>query len=150
LKNQAADLQLAKAPESPETVALLLDAERPRDAITVLRRIVERRPERIAAAFKAASTKGDRFDDDGRGYPLVLREIVARARQRLRQLPREYAAEAVWYLFFIPLRVPGETPVPWRDQLRAFLAEYAGTKAALMGELYDFHEGGDSTRATPL
>ena len=143
LKNQAADLQLAKAPESPETVALLLDADRPSHAITVLRRIVERRPERIAAAFKAASTGGHRFDDDGRGYPSVLREIVARARQRLRQLPREDAAEAAWYLFFIPLRVPGETPVPWRDQLRAFLAEYAGTKAALMAELSRLHEGGD-------
>src|SRR5262245_49742348 len=94
LKNQAADLQLAKAPESPETVALLLDADRPGDAIAVLRRIVERRPERIAAAFKAASKNGHRFEDDGRGYPTALGEIVARARQRLRQLPREDAAEA--------------------------------------------------------
>src|SRR5687767_6692561 len=75
LKNQAADLQLAKAPDSPETVALLLDAYRTGDALMVLRRIVDRRPERMGAAFKAASTNGHRFDDDGRGYPSVLREI---------------------------------------------------------------------------
>jgi tetratricopeptide (TPR) repeat protein len=141
LKNQAAELQLVKAPESPETVALLLDADRPGDALTVLRRIVERRPERIAAAFKAASTKGDRFDDDGRGYPSGLREVVARARQRLRQLPREDAAEIAWYSFFLPLRIPGET---WHDQLHGFLAEYAGTKAALMAELSVLYEGGDT------
>jgi tetratricopeptide (TPR) repeat protein len=48
LKNQAADVQLAKAPRSPETVALLLDAYRPSDALAVLRRIVERQPERMA------------------------------------------------------------------------------------------------------
>ena len=85
LKDQAAELQLAKAPESPETVALLLDAYRPGDALMVLRRIVDRRPERMGAAFKAASTTGHRFDDDGRVYPSVLRDIVARARQRLRE-----------------------------------------------------------------
>jgi hypothetical protein len=143
LKDQAAELQLAKAPESPETVALLLDAYRPGDALMVLRRIVERRPERMGAAFKAASTAGHRFDDDGRGYPTMLRDIVARARQRLRELPREQAAEAAWYLFFLPLRIPGETPVPWRDQLRAFVAEYSGTEAALLGELQLLNESGD-------
>ncbi len=143
MKNQAADLQLAKAPDSPETVALLLDAYRIGDALMVLRRIVDRRPERMGAAFKAASTNGHRFDDEGRGYPSVLREIVAKARQRLREVPREQAAEAAWYLFFLPLRVQGEKPVPWRDQLRAFVAEYAGTQAGLLGELWLLDEGGD-------
>jgi hypothetical protein len=143
LKNQTADLQLAKAPESPETVALLLDAYRPGDALMVLRRIVERRPERMGAAFKAASANGHRFNDDGRGYPSVLREIVARARQRLPELPREQAAEAAWYLHFLALPVPGETPVPWPDQLRAFVAEYAGTDAALRAELGLLDQSGD-------
>jgi tetratricopeptide (TPR) repeat protein len=143
LKNQAADLQLAKAPESPETIALLLTAYRAGDALTVLRRIVERRPERIAAAFKAAASNGGRFDDEGRGYPSMLREIAARARQRLRELPREQAAEAAWYLRFLPVRVQGETPVTWRDQLRAFVAEYAGTETALLAELRLLDEGGE-------
>ena len=143
LKDQAAELQLAKAPESPETVALLLDAYRPGDALMVLRRIVDRRPERMGAAFKAASTTGHRFDDDGRVYPSVLRDIVARARQRLREIPREQAAEAAWYLHFLARPVPGETPVSWPDQLRAFLAEYAGTEAALLAELRLLDQGGD-------
>ena len=146
LKNQAADVQLAKAPDSPETIALLLDAYRPGDALRVLRRIVERRPERMSAALRAASAKAHSFDDDGRGYPSALREIVSRARQRLSELPRERAAEAAWYLHFLALPVPGqtrETPVPWRDQLRAFLAEYAGTEAALFAELDLLDEGGD-------
>jgi len=142
-KNRAADLQLAKAPESPETIALLLEAYRPGDALKVLRRIVDRRPERMGAAFKAASAASHHFNDEGRGYPRVLRDIVARARQRLRELPREQAAEAAWYLSFLVLPVQGETPVPWRDQLRAFVAEYSGTEAALAGELRLLDEGGD-------
>lgn len=151
LKNQAADRQLARAPESPETVALLLDAYRTSDALSVLRRIVERRPERIAAAFKVAAANGHRFEDEGRGYPAVLREIVARARQRIRELPREQAAEVSWHLRFLPVRVPGETQVPWRDQLRAFVAEYAGTRTALLGELTLLDEGRDmASRITAL
>jgi tetratricopeptide (TPR) repeat protein len=143
LKNQAADLQLAKAPDSPETVALLMDAYRPGDALKVLQRIVERRPERMGAAFKAASKNAYAFNDDGRSYPPVLREIVARARQRLHELPREEAAEAAWYLLYLALPVPGETHVPWRDQQRAFLAEYGGTQAALFAELNLLDEGED-------
>ena len=143
LKNQAADLHRAQDPESPETIALLLDAYRAGDALAVLRRIVDRHPERMAAAFKAASTKGHLFDDEGRGYPPVLREIVARAQQRLRELPREQAAEVAWYLFFLPLRAQGETPVPWPDLLRSFVAEYAGTEAAVRGELRLLDEGRD-------
>ena len=135
LRNQAADLQLARAPESPETVGVLLDAYRPGDALTVLRRIVERRPERMGAAFRAASGRAHQFNDDGRPYPPVVQEIVAKARQRLRQLPLEQAADAAWYLNFIALPVPGQTPIPWPEQLRAFLTEYPGTQAALRAEL---------------
>jgi tetratricopeptide (TPR) repeat protein len=143
LKNQAADLQLARAPESPETIALLLNAYRTGDALTVLRRIVDHHPEQMGAAFKAATTTGSSFDDEGRGYPSVLRETVTRARQRLRELPREQAAEAAWYLHLVARPVPGETPVPWRDQIRAFVDEYAGTEAALLGELRLLDGGGD-------
>ena len=143
LKNQAADLQLAKAPESPETVALLLDASRPGDALMVLRRIVERRPDRMGAAFKAASTNAHALLDDGRGYGSALREIVARARQRLPELPRDQAAEAAWYLRSLAPPAQGETPVPWLDQVRTFLAEYAGTEAALLAELTLIDQGGD-------
>ncbi len=135
LKNQAADLQLGKATESPEALALLLDAYRPGDALMVLRRIVERRPDRMGAAFKAVSAKGHYIDDEGRGYPSVLREIVARARLRFRELPREQAAEAAWHMLFLPLHVPGKKAAPWPDQLRAFLAEYGGTEAAKLAEL---------------
>jgi tetratricopeptide (TPR) repeat protein len=142
LKNRAADLQLAKAPESPEAVALLLDAYRAGDALEVLRRIAERRPARMGAAFKAASTNAHRFDDEGRGYRSALREIVARARQRLRELRREQAAETAWYLHFLAFPVQGETPVPWRDQLRAFMTEYAGTEAALRAEVTLLEQGG--------
>ncbi len=143
LKNQAADLQLAKDPESPETIALLVDAERFGDALTVLRRIVDHRPERMGGAFKAASTNGHGFDDEGRGYPAVLREIAARARQRLGELPRGQAAEVAWYLSFLPIRVPGETPPPWRDQLRTFVTEYAGTDTALLAEMRILDDGAD-------
>ncbi|HEU4935338.1 MAG TPA: tetratricopeptide repeat protein [Vicinamibacterales bacterium] len=143
LKSQAADVQLAKDPESPEAIPLLLDVDRTGDALTVLRRIVDRRPERMGAAFKAASTNWHRLVDEGRGYPAVLREIAAKARQRLRELPREQAAEATWYLFLLPIRVPGETPAPWRDQLPAFISEYAGTEASLLAELTILDDGGD-------
>jgi tetratricopeptide (TPR) repeat protein len=135
LKNQAADIQLAKAPQSPETVAVLLDAHRPGDALKVLWRIVERRPGGIPAAFKAVSAKAHDLFDDGRGYRSALREIVARARQRLRDLPREQEAEAAWYLRSVDLPAPGQTPMPWADQLRAFVAEYSGTEAAVLAEL---------------
>jgi len=143
LKSQAADVQLAKDPESPEAIPLLLDVDRTGDALTVLRRIVDRRPERMGAAFRAVSTKGHRFDDEGRGYPAVLREIVTRARQRLRELPREQAAEAAWYLLNLPVLLPGETPPPWRDLLRGFVTEYAGTDAALLAELRILDDGRD-------
>ena len=109
----------------------------------VLRRIVDRRPERMGAAFKAASTNGHRFDDDGRGYRTALREIVARARQRLPELTREQAGEAAWYLRFLAFPAPGETPAPQADQLRAFLTEYSGTQAALLAHLSLLDDGGE-------
>ena len=70
LKNQAADLQLARAPESPETVALLLEAYRPGDALMVLRHIVDRRPRALrsrprlradTASTTTAEATGRRF-----------------------------------------------------------------------------------------
>lgn len=143
LKDRAADIQIGKAPESPDTVALLLDAYRPGDALAVLRRIVERRPERMGAAFKAASTNPQRFNDEGRGYVSELRDVVLRARLQLRRLPREQAAEAAMYLPFIDFPVQGRTPVPWDDQLRALLADYGGTQAALMAELTLLDRGRD-------
>jgi len=142
LKSQAADVQLAKDPESPEAITLLLDAYRMGDALMLLRRIVDWRPERMGAAFRAVSTNAHRFDDEG-DYPAVLREIVVRARARLRELPREQAAEAAWYLLNLPVLLPGETPPPWRDQVRAFVTEYAGTEAALLAELRILDDGGD-------
>jgi len=53
LKDQAADIQLAKAPESPNTVALLLDAYRPGDALAVLRRLAPGVPHGSAPGTKA-------------------------------------------------------------------------------------------------
>ena len=141
LTSEAAARQLATAPDSPATLALLLEANRVRAALDVLHRIVERRPERIAAAFEAMQMHGHRFEDAGRGYPGVLRGIIARARARLRELPRNAAADAAWYLAYVDPGEPGVN-VPRHEQLRAFAAEYAGTEAALRAELELLERGG--------
>lgn len=131
LKNEAADRALANAPDSPETFALLLDAYRPGDALKVLRRILDRRPERLGAALKVTSTKSHGFDDEGRGYPEIIRAIVAKARRHVRLLPREQAAEVDWYLRYVDVPVRGEQRAPWRDDTRDFVVKYAGTETAL-------------------
>ena len=143
LKHQAAERQLARAPESPETVAMLLEAHRPGPALDVLRRIVERRPERLADALRAASRHAGRFEDDGRGYPAAIRDIVVKSRQRLRELSREEAADAAWSLAFLNMGGPDEPDVPWRDQLRQFTETWSGTEAGLRAELRRLDESGD-------
>ena len=143
LNNKAADLQLQRAPESPETVARLLEAYRPGEALTVIRLIVDRRPEHIGAAFKAAAAYAHQLNDEGRGYRSRLRDTVARARERLRELPREQAAEAAWHVRSIDFPAPGEIRPPWPEQVRDFATEYSGTGAALAAQLSILGEDGD-------
>src|SRR5262245_21693776 len=95
LEATQAERLLAQAPESVDTLESLLRAERLDDALRVLRRIVDRHPDRIAAAFKAVfEARSDIPDDAAHGYADALQDIIVAARARVATLPREQAARA--------------------------------------------------------
>lgn len=133
LIEKLASERLARAPDSVETLEILLRADRTKNALAVLRRIATNHPSRISAAFEAIARSGYRFlPDEGRGYEAELQQIIAIARTRLRELPREEAAWAARYILGgdMSWRDKGG----WRAAHASFAEEYAGTEAASLGE----------------
>jgi hypothetical protein len=141
----ASDL-LARAPDSVETLQLLLRADRLEDALALLRRIVERHPYRIADAFEVVSYAGRGFyPDEGRGYAEELQRIVRTARLRLSGLPREAAARAARQILHSDTDV-GKTDGGYAAAIRSFVREYSGTEAALLAEVEVIRDDRDQTR----
>lgn len=89
--------RLVAAPDSPETVRLLAVARNLDGMLGALRRIVDTQPRRIADAFEAIGGAAWQFrgdDEQARRNAETLQQIVANARKRLSDLPREEAARA--------------------------------------------------------
>lgn len=135
LRAKAAARAIHEFPDRANSFELLLKSGRHADALTVLQRIVDAHPSDIRAAFASMDIEARMLAaDPARNHADVLRAIIARARQRIGGLPREQAAEAAREL----IRAEGELSLgrgDGRQRLATFVAEYAGTPAALLAEV---------------
>ena len=131
-----AERLLAERPDAIETLEMLLFMERPADAIALMRRIIERRPSDIAQAFTVLRSRPI--------TPLMarlppmeeMRGLLADARARLPELPRDAAADAAFAILLVELEVVGYAERLSRvPPLEAFIGEYGGTPAALLAQI---------------
>lgn len=76
--------RLAQKSYTPETVELLLEADRVEDALRVIRLIVEDHPERIAPTFEIVARPPQRIYNDARPRDLLIvwREVIDEARTK--------------------------------------------------------------------
>ena len=130
---KAAERSLRRAPDSVETLELLLAAQRTEQSLQVLRRIVDQHPRQIAKAFEILSrAPRSSLDDDGLDHQFVLRRIVEVAFGRLAALSREDAARAERRLLMVDHRtVAGSLD----DGFTLFVDKYRGTEAAAQLEM---------------
>jgi tetratricopeptide (TPR) repeat protein len=125
--------RLARAPDTVETLEILLRAKRLKDGLAVLRRIATNHPDRISTAFEALNRSGNPFQpDEGRGYEAALQQIIAIARRRLAELPREEAAWAARHMLGHDTSWRGKGG--WKAARASLAHEYAGTEAASLDE----------------
>jgi len=130
---RAAARRLREAPDSADTLAFLIEAHRIDDALHVLRRIVEKRPEDMARAFEAVSRDSRAFHDQAREYSETLQQLIDAARGKLRSMTAEQAARTERQLLMVDGR-----PLPrnsFTDRLEEFVTEYRGTETALLTEV---------------
>jgi hypothetical protein len=124
---------LVEAPDSPETFRLLAQASRPDDALRTLQLIVDRHPERLAAALKDVSLSTLQLNDT-RGYWQRFQDVVVSAHGRLAGLPREEAAGAERVLMNLDTAFTRDRN-SWPEKLKQFTQQFAGTEAALLTEV---------------
>jgi tetratricopeptide (TPR) repeat protein len=134
-----ADEQLATAPDSVATVRILIEAKNLDGLLVVLRRIVDTHPRRIPDAFASAGEASWQFRGDEaaeRARAETLRGILADARRRLPEIPREEAARAErLFVNLDGLFGNRGSRDEWRTRLTRFVEEYKGTEAALFAEV---------------
>jgi outer membrane protein assembly factor BamD (BamD/ComL family) len=125
------------APDSVETVRLLADVKDQAGLLHALRLIVDTRPQRIADAFEAVREALWGFRGDAEQTKLnaaTLMAIVAAARKRLPELPREDGARAERMLLSVDAQFSSDRN-RWGEILRRFVEQYRGTEAALLAEV---------------
>lgn len=136
-----ANVRLQRAPAAPETLELLAKQDRVAEALGVLRRIVEDRPEQIARALRIVAEYAHIFRaDEARDDVRVARELVAAARSRLSEMPREPGAEAALAVVYAE-RALGPRSNLEASSLRAIARDYEGTEAALLAQVDLITEG---------
>ena len=141
LRAKVAARRLEKAPDDSLTLQLLMDLGRYDDVLKVLRRIVDSRPDDLAAAFKALGFNTRQMLGDGaRNHGETLGPIVAAARRRLAAVSREQAAIAAREIVKVEAELARQTGAG-RSLLTAFVAEYAGTEAAQLAEVDLLEDG---------
>jgi len=127
---------LTAAPDSVETFDLLIRARRFDDALDVLKRIADRRPREIEAAFTIAMAASHEFAGDAvRRRSDVLQDVAARAAATITQLPREEAAPVARALMSFENRFLSKTPADRKQRVSDFVAQWRGTDAALLTEV---------------
>ncbi len=137
LRGRDAAKRLVEAPDDPDTVRLLMELRRYPEALKVVRRIVDTRPESMARAFEALGVGiGVREigADAAHDYRDMLTSLVADAQRRASSLPREQAAQLQRRLVTVKSELSIGSNV-WRSLLTSFVNEYAGTEAALLAEV---------------
>lgn len=132
---EAAASALQTAPDRAATFDLLVKAGRTAEALTVLERITATRPAEMKAALPALDFAArDIGTDAAHDYADRLRTSVAAAKRQLPGLDREAAAEIARVL----VSVENELNIKqndWAQRLQAFVAEYTGTREALLAEV---------------
>jgi len=136
LSAKEASARLVDAPDASETVALLLTHERVDDALAVVGRIVATQPGRIADAFAAISRSASMaLRDQSRGYDGRIRDLIAAARARLPELPKEAAARLARQLLSADNLVTRGGSQGYEARIRQFVQDYAGTEEASLVEV---------------
>jgi len=145
---RAAKRRLREAPDSVDTLDLLIKAHRTEDALRVLRRIVEKHPEDMARAFEAVSQDSFSFHDQAREYSGTLHELIDAARGRFSTMTAEQAARTERQLLMVDGRpLPGNS---FTERLKQFVTEYQGTETALLTEVDIILFSGTSARQLQL
>jgi hypothetical protein len=135
VRARAADEAFRKEPVSARTFDLLFKSGRTADALGVLEQIVQSRPAEMHVAFRAVGYRGREIaSDKAYDYAARLRAVAVAARTRLPTLPREEAARIAGELVTVESELEIETR-SWRPRMEAFVAEYAGTHAALLAQV---------------
>ncbi len=126
---------LRDAPAGPETFEMLVYMERWQQAAVVLGRLIQSAPSQLARPFELLlSRKALRLSRRGDGDDPVP-GLITEARAQLGRLPRADAARVERALVLLEAG-GGAPPQPSRSAaLREFIAQYAGTDAALEAEV---------------
>jgi tetratricopeptide (TPR) repeat protein len=153
--------RLQSAPASLSTVAWLVRAKLTDEMLSVVRRIVDERPDQIAEAFdhvRGASELQQALRHTMRESSKQLRaqldELVRGARVKLSGLTREQQAALIWRMRVLEQLVATQ-PADFRQRAQAegefarrFVAEYQGTRAAALVEV-DLIASAPPRRSTP-
>jgi len=121
---------LKRAPDAPETLGFLLQANRLDEALQVARRIVTARPGDTRRAVDTLVRNSAKFLDRSRDYQDRLAEIADLLTAKLARLPREDAA----WLARQTMRIDPRPVIGTSSRARhtAFIEDHAGTEAALL------------------
>ncbi|HSC26733.1 MAG TPA: hypothetical protein VLD67_05640, partial [Vicinamibacterales bacterium] len=139
--------RLTEALDDPDTAHLLAQVRNFDGMLRALRVIVDTQPRRIPDAFEAVGDFlwGFRGDDDrARQHATTLQQIVADARKRLPDLPREAAARAERVFVNVDAEFSSDRRREWKTALTRFIEQYRGTEAALLAEVDVISAGGVS------
>jgi tetratricopeptide (TPR) repeat protein len=136
LTARAAAAALVTAPESAQTIRLLVQAGRIDDALHCLAHIVPSQPGSMAAAFEAVLAGNVALQTQrAAGYSARLAEIADTARAQLPNLPRDQAARLARVLVNVDNNSARGGSRGYGQRLDAFLREYAGTAEAPLAEV---------------
>jgi tetratricopeptide (TPR) repeat protein len=135
--------QLREMPDAVETLDTVLLMDRADLAADVLGRIIRDRPERAAEAFGLVARRsifrfvtGLQGPTQTRAEEGPLPALIADARRQLTRLTPAAAARLEHALIFVEPATSGPAPNWSRaEALRAFIAKYPGTDAALEAEV---------------
>jgi outer membrane protein assembly factor BamD (BamD/ComL family) len=125
---------MAEAPNQARTIRILMRVDRYDDAITVMRRIVDTRPNEIAAGFAALGSNWvGLVSEVPAARTNTLRGIVADAKTRITMMPRRQAAEVALEIVAFD-SILDKRPSSLQTHLRAISANYPGTEPALLAQ----------------
>lgn len=127
--------QRVAAGDTPERIAVLLDAKRLDEALDEMIRAAGVTPQQIHAVLARAADKWhDFFRDGSRDYRPKLRVLAKRVRTAVAGLPREDAARTARQLLIFE-RALNEDGVYRTPGLARFIERYHGTEEALLAEV---------------